>query len=201
MLPPVGRILNWPKEMTGHCHYCGDDGLFVYRLRKPGPTFVRSKGQTIQIDPPEGEYYGEMVPCPFCVKGFRIEFSVSVKRNSRNEVEDEWYVNPRGGAWGKAGYWQDRELPARTEPPPQGDTSIPEWVHVWWWARRYRTPPEQRLFPQEDREIASESGRPGWLSVAEYLELLMEWKAAGAPRTSQDAVVGAAPADLDAILS
>jgi hypothetical protein len=40
-------------------------------------------------------------PCPFCERGFRLEFGLGVKNG-------EEYENPEGGPWGKAGFWRGR---------------------------------------------------------------------------------------------
>lgn len=75
---------------------------------------------------------------------------------------------------------------------------IPEWVHVWWWARHDREPIETRSFPQQ---LDPDSGLPvtgeEYMTTTDYGGLLVEWRDAGAPRSpGASAVVGASVASV-----
>ncbi len=62
----------------------------------------------------------------------------------------------------------------------QGSTTkIPEWVHVWWWARNGRVPPEDRPFPQQRPAVGD---APDMLANSDYQALKVEWQAAGSPK-------------------
>lgn len=65
------------------------------------------------------------------------------------------------------------DIPALPEPPRH--TVVPEWVHVWWWARRQLG--DERVFPQQDEHGFA----PGSMSLQAYDELAAEWRQAGAP--------------------
>lgn len=56
--------------------------------------------------------------------------------------------------------------------------AAPEWVHVWYWSRVVREPPEGKVFPQQER-----FGDPkNLMSKDEYEKVRSEWKAAGSPK-------------------
>lgn len=110
---PDDRIPNWPKSPEPVCPDCGDEGMIVVALRNPEPSYAPSKerGKMVLIQPNTSSKYEEMGPCPRCVIGFRVEFGIGVKKNSREEILDAWWVNPRGGPWGRDGYWRGRPYP------------------------------------------------------------------------------------------
>ena len=96
---PADRIVNWPKSAGGKCERCGNDG---------------------QIEVADGPGRTIAVPCPDCAIGFRTEFRVGVKMNSKDQVEDAWWAGYGPGPWGLLGYWYDKpgdkeELPAVQE--------------------------------------------------------------------------------------
>lgn len=79
------------------------------------------------------------------------------------------------------------EVPALPEEPRF--TVVPEWVSVWFWARRVKG--EKRMFPQQD-----EHGMVPSVSLADYERLRDEWAAAGSPSVKSvrqiiDAMAGA----------
>lgn len=45
------------------------------------------------------------VPCPFCERGFGLEFGIG---RDANGVE---YERTDGGPWGKSGFWRGRPIP------------------------------------------------------------------------------------------
>ena len=95
MLPP-DRIANFAPEALGSlpvCARCDNTGL----IEQPIPAWPGSEGTG-------------QAPCPNCALGFRIEFGIGAKRDGRGEkVVDWWWPNPRGGPWGRDGYWQGRD--------------------------------------------------------------------------------------------
>lgn len=101
---PADRVPNWPLGGP-RCLHCDDDGQLVVLLRKPDPTFI-SGGKL--IEPNVTERFEEMAPCPHCTKGFRVEFGIGVKKNTRDEIIDAWHPSPSGGPWGRDGYWKGR---------------------------------------------------------------------------------------------
>jgi hypothetical protein len=67
--------------------------------------------------------------------------------------------------------------------------ATPEWVYVWWWARRSRAPRVLVAFPQQrgyvdDIEVMSQE---------RYEQLLDEWVKAGSPKQDVAAAVRNAP--------
>jgi hypothetical protein len=71
----------------------------------------------------------------------------------------------------------------------QGKRGIatPEWVYVWWWARRSRTPRSLIPFPQE-KGFADDADI---MSQERYDKLLAEWVAAGSPKKDvAEAMIG-----------
>jgi hypothetical protein len=62
----------------------------------------------------------------------------------------------------------------------------PEWVHVWFWMRYRRRPPDMRVLPQMDPYDERER-----MSEEEATALLAAWVAAGSPKVSLDQIVGA----------
>lgn len=89
--PGRRRIAN--KTGSEHCPHCQDDAQLV-----------------VGTD----SFYGHEVnaPCPFCERGYRLEFGLGAEKVRKPDGSTEWkpYTNPRP-PWGKDGYWQGRELP------------------------------------------------------------------------------------------
>jgi hypothetical protein len=74
---------------------------------------------------------------------------------------------------------QDLPLGGREEPSQKRGVAAPEWVWVWSWARLFREPTEQRMFPQQEWQ-----GDPTtMMTTDEYEELRKEWKQAGSPKS------------------
>jgi hypothetical protein len=67
-----------------------------------------------------------------------------------------------------------RGLPS---PPVRG---IPEWAHVWWWARYERDPRELRSFPAQVNDDVPPV--EPFLTEAEFVALAQEWREAGSPQ-------------------
>lgn len=83
--PEDDRIKNFPpSEWQQGCVSCGDDGLVEV-------GFWREQSQ--QASAP-ATLRPEMGPCPFCLKGFRIESAAGKKAR-----------------WGLDGFWRGREVP------------------------------------------------------------------------------------------
>lgn len=60
----------------------------------------------------------------------------------------------------------------------------PEWVHVWFWMRFRRNPPDLRILPQMDPFDERER-----MSPDEATAVLLAWKAAGSPKVSLSEIV------------
>lgn len=99
------RICN----VTGdeYCDACAD-GAFVVAALETRPITRAGKGGSVAI---VGEYQEETYgPCPRCERGYRLEFGLG-----RNADGSE-YTNPKGGPWGKDGFWRGRDVPAELRP-------------------------------------------------------------------------------------
>lgn len=82
-LPAELRTQNY--STAAHCGYCLNVGLVITgRYRSPAPEHPLHDG------------YG---PCPFCERGFRLEFGLGRTTDGRELQAD----NP---PWGKDGFWQ-----------------------------------------------------------------------------------------------
>ena len=66
--------------------------------------------------------------------------------------------------------------------PEPRNTKIPEWVHVWWWIRRFREPRDTRPLPQQV-EVADPLRT---MTTGQYDDLKGEWSLAGAPRINSE---------------
>lgn len=93
---PFDRRRRRLRNYTGSedCRACSDSALVVAEHRPGG-----SPNKPVQI-----EIYG---PCPFCERGFRLEFGLGKDRNGGE------LTGP--GVWGEDGYWKGRELPPGLE--------------------------------------------------------------------------------------
>lgn len=79
--------------------------------------------------------------------------------------------------------WQHEQAQARGLPEPPRETAVPEWVHVWWWARNTRVPRDDRVLPQQLAYYTAEHEElpvPP-LAQAGYETLRVEWLEAGGP--------------------
>lgn len=156
---PDSRTQNYP-EPNPSCVYCLDEGLVdVHQQPHPGSDGM---GQA---------------PCPFCARGFRVEFAIGVKRKRNHDgklgaVEDDWWPNPAGGPWGKDGYWQGRDTTAiKPRDPVAKVNGRPDWVIRWTRARKNGDP---RLFPEmlcglEDPPTAEITDKHVFVQPEEYL--------------------------------
>ncbi len=96
--------------------------------------------------------------------------------------------------WGGEGYWRGRdpvELSALFETRhPQPVDAPPDWVHVWSWARKMRSPRDVRPFPQQAPALEP-ADLEHMMAVEDYERIEHEWMAAGSPRTTAQALIGA----------
>lgn len=151
---------NYTQDVN--CPHCVDY-LVVYMIQQP----------------PYGE---EMAPCPYCERGYRLEFGYGKSRDGKEFRS----ANP---PWGAEGFWRGREVPV----PPESRLGylgqrqpIPEWVHVWAWLRRRG---DQRALPQQlpGYQAVHTPGEPVpvFLDNSEYEALLGEWLLAGSPKMNK----------------
>lgn len=99
------------RNATGreNCRTCGNGALILVETEpRPVLRLVPREGDRPPIVAPTGSTYAAELygPCPFCERGFRVEFGVG----SRHDGTE--YTNPDGGPWGADGFWQGREVPA-----------------------------------------------------------------------------------------
>lgn len=116
------RVANYTGSET--CRRCLDDARIVVSVRREPVYRYTRKGSVVSCwtlaDAREQAGWAEteeMGPCPLCERGFRLEFGIG-----RNKDGSE-YENPRGGPWGRDGYWRGREAPSDVEtatPVPRG---------------------------------------------------------------------------------
>lgn len=75
-----------------HCAHCGDEGVVI-----------------VGTETRRGIEYEQAGPCPFCARGFRLEFGIGAKKAADGTLVE--YEKPDGGPWGRAGFWRGRDIP------------------------------------------------------------------------------------------
>lgn len=95
------RNLSPARHRREQCWYCDDTGWVVVQTR-PAQRFALN-GRI--HEPAEGACYEEMAPCPFCERGYGLEFPAA-----------DANVKP---PWGIDGFWQGRDIP-EIEPMRRG---------------------------------------------------------------------------------
>ncbi len=112
------RIANLTRSET--CGYCSDDGTAVVSHRAPELAMVMVKGKLTKREPVAGEFYEEYGPCPWCEKGYQIEFGIGHKLDARGQRQE--YRNPHP-PW-RDGFWKGRPTVV-AESPPKHSIALP----------------------------------------------------------------------------
>lgn len=151
-MPPEDRTPNWSEDSL--CDWCLNTALV-----------------TVSGEVHEGGDGTAQAPCPYCERGWRVEYAIGVRKDSRDKVVDSEHGNPRGGPWGLDGYWRGRtsaiELPRRVE-----SYEKPAWIDRW---RRARLAHDFRPFPEQLSALDEPPQKPidereAWVQPDEYLE-------------------------------
>lgn len=141
------------------CATCGDDKWVVYELVKMTVSPYLAEHNLV----PKG-WDEKYVPCPDCNAAAYESLESFRHDGTRFKAPDIGRV---------------REVMIPAPPPTPPVTEIPEWVHVWKWARRNGA---VRPFPQQVPALTP-SEQQDALSWDEYDHLLELWKKAGEPRS------------------
>src|SRR6266542_2243681 len=96
-LPAEARTQNVSAKNS--CRWCGDEGMAPVQVR-PAHEHLRCGKHVFAA--PANSGYEEFAPCPYCEKGFAVEFPTANPKSGRPTD---------AGPWGKDGYWRGREQP------------------------------------------------------------------------------------------